>query len=422
MAREVSSWCPACDTLLDACESCGRWLLPGTAGCPDPQCGSRVLPFLPQHTGRRWDGRGSAVGWTWPARWERSHPEYRAPVTQAWAASEPVHAAFAAHGRLFLWHGTNLISLDETAWTDHAAPAAGWRCPLGPAGRPLPGTQFSERIALAGSAAVLALERRYVQADLRQSGGTVPLEGGAPLAQVGGPGWWTAWSVEGAGPAMRLSRTNGAGHALDPRPVSVPPEAALAPGGRLVFRDGAACWPGRDGGVWRLDCASRQAARVLDRVEGLLAVWMEPDGPRSVRESLGQVSVGLSAPGGGRAAFNAPAGAGPLRGVYASRDHVLVVGERVVALDARTGERLHEALRPAGQWIDGALAPAADGEPRLLALTLENGLASLTALRMSSGTQDVLWRQPGAEPRDLLPVGAYLYVVHSRGVVRLSEA
>jgi hypothetical protein len=107
--------------------------------------------------------------------------------------------------------------------------------------------------------------------------------------------------------------------------------------------------------------------------------------------------------------------------VFAGPEHVIVVGERVTVFDARTGERLHDAVRPRGQWIDGALATSPDCEPRLLALTIEGGAASLSALRMSSGVQELVWQEAGVEPRAILPVGGELYVIHSRGVVALCQ-
>lgn len=416
--------------MLNACERCGRWLLPDTLACPDPHCAARVLPLLAQHTGRRRDARGSGVGWTWPVRWDRAHPEHGPPVAENLAAAETLHAAFVAHGRLYLWEGTNLLSPDEdTAWNAAAERGIAWRCPLGPAGVPAERLAPAERVAVAGARAVLALQRGYLALDLRQSSDSVSLGSGTPLAQAGGPGWWIAWlgSPAGAGEpsgrsTLRLAGIGEMGDVLEPERIEVPPEGALASRGRIALRDGRAYWPGLDGGIWRLDCVSRGVERVVEGGEGVPVIWAEPNGPRAARETRSRITVGLTPPAEGRFAVNAPAGMPPLRGVFALPGHVVVLGDRLAAFDTQTGDRFPEAMAPPGTWIDGALVPAEDGEPRFLALTQEGRFSVLSALRMSSGAHESVWREPDLEPRALLPVGTDLYIAHSRGIVRLREA
>lgn len=432
-------WCEACEALLYACEQCGRWLLPGSPVCPDPQCASRSLPVLPQHTGRRWDARGIAVGWTWPPTWDRAHPEFHAPVAEEWPCEEPLHTAFVAHGSLFVWAGNSLLSpdpvlgwirVDEAGRPLTAPPAGGagaiagaaWQCPLGSAGTPAAGVPFIERAAVAGACAVLAMERCYVQVGLRHRGDTYALGGGSPLAHVAGPAWWAGWSHAAQGsraPQLRIARVQPTADLSHPRVISLPPEAVLAESGRMALRDDTVYWPTAGGAVWRLHCGSGEARAVTDPEDGFLWTWAPEGGYRLVRERRGQVYLTLTGPEEGHAAPGAPVGAGPLRGVFDHPELVVVAADRLIAFHPRTGERLCEALRPPGRWVDGVLATAPDGEPRFLALTVEGGFATLTAVRMSSGAQDLLWRQIDVEPRALLPVGNDLYIAHTRGVVRL---
>lgn len=435
----LSAWCTACDTLLHACERCGRWLLPGSGTCPDPQCGSRVLPIRPQHTGRRWDGRGTAVGWGWPVAWDRAHPEFRPPLAEEWPCEEPVHTAFVAHGTLFVWAGTNLLIPDPAVgWVqvneagtalstppasqDGLIAGAAWQCPLGPAGLPAAGVPFTERAAVAGACAVLAMERRFVQVGLRHRGDIYPLGGGAPLAETAGPSWWAGWSGHETAAELRYARVLATGDLSPAQAVPLPASAAIQPGSKLVVRDNNVYWPGGDGAVWKLDCTSGEARPLFDPTEGFAWVWSREDGPRVIRERRGQVYLMLSAAEDRQAGLGAPVGAGPLRGIYDHPELLLVAADRLIAFNPRTGERLCEALRPPGRWVDGALATAPDGEPRFLALTVEGGFATLTAVRMSSGAQDLIWRQADVEPRALLPVENELYVAHTRGVVRLRRA
>ncbi len=429
-------WCEACEALLYACERCGRWLLPGIRLCPDPQCASRALPVLPQHTGRRWDARGTAVVWSWPPIWDRAHPEYRAPVAEEWPCEEPLHTAFVAHGLLFAWAGNSLLSPDpvlgwvrvDEAGRPLAAPAgdagAAWQCPLGSTGVPAAGVPFIERATVAGACAVLAMERCFVQVGLRHRGDTYALEGGLPLAQVAGPAWWAGWSrgTSGEGsPELRIARVQATGDLSPPQPVALPAEAALAQGGRMALRDDMLYWPAATGAVWRLRCATGEADVVAAPEDGFLWTWAFERGARLVRERRGQVYLTLAIPEEGAAGPGAPVGAGPLRGVFDHSQLVVVAADRLIAFHPRSGERLCEALRPPGRWVDGALASAPDGEPRFLALTVEGGFATLTAVRMSSGAQDLLWRQIDLEPRALLPVGNDLYIAHTRGVIRLRQ-
>jgi hypothetical protein len=122
------------------------------------------------------------------------------------------------------------------------------------------------------------------------------------------------------------------------------------------------------------------------------------------------------------AGLTVPAGAGPFRGVYGLGSLLVVVGDRVLTFEARTGDRLHEALRPPGVWIGAALVRTTDAEPRLLTLTRDGGFASLTVTRLSSGVHDLLWREASLDPKALLPVEETLYVAHSRGLVRFRSA
>jgi len=138
-----------------------------------------------------------------------------------------------------------------------------------------------------------------------------------------------------------------------------------------------------------------------------------------VREAQGRLSVGLGAPQSGFFPVEAPAGLGPLRGISADSETVVVIGERPMVFRARTGERLHESTRPAGRWITSALAAANDNEPRLMILAQESERGRLTALKLSSGYEELLYIENGIEPLALLPVGDLLLIAHSHGIVRL---
>lgn len=344
-------------------------------------------------------------------------------MVDRWASAEELHAAFAAHGRLYLWEGTNLLSPDEWAgWTPGAAESpVAWRCSLGPSGSPAEHLPPSERIAVAGARAILAVARGYLAVDLRHAGDLGPIAAGRPLAQAGGPGWWLGWSETSSGPVLRMAEVGEPGDLLEAAPVAVPPEGALASRGRLAMKEGTAYWPAADHSIWKLERSTRLAAKAVAPLEGMPLVWAEADGPRAARESRGRLSVGVSAPADGRFGLSIPAGVPPLRAVFAMPGYVVVLGDQLAAFDAATGELLHEASAPPGTYIDGALVTAADGEPRLLALTREAPFGELTVLRLSSGARESLWREAGMEPRSLLPVGDTLYLTHRRGVVRLME-
>jgi hypothetical protein len=420
-----SPWCDNRGVLLASCERCGRWLLPDTRRCPDPACESRVLPIRPQHTGRRWDGRGGAAGWRFPARWESIHPEFRPPQADRWNSPDPLLAAFVAHDRLYLWSGVNLLALTgESGATGSFGAAEGatgalWRTALGATVRPASHLPFAERVAVAGAGVVLATERAFLLTGLYNRSDTERLEAGVPLAQVGGPHWWAAWGLVNGTPTLHVSAVGQAWDTLQPTPVETPPGAALAANGRLTLRDDLVYWPAQDGSVWRLDCLAGTASQVVAPQDGLREVWAEPDGPRTVREVQGRLLVALSAPHEGRMPQEAPASVGPLRGVFATADHVVVAGDRILVYDGHTGERLYDDNRPPGRWIAGALAGGAEGDLRLLCLTVDGGKARLSALKLANGIEDLLLTEPDVEPLALLPVGDNLYIAHTRGLIRL---
>jgi len=422
LSRGTSPWCENCERLLAACERCGRWLLPGTGRCLDPQCGGRILSPFPLQTGRRWDG-SVQTDWTWPATWEREHPEHMPPQVDWWTSQSEVQGAFIAHGRCFVWEIGTLVSPDEASgWRSRdlagGASAVGWRSPLAAPLASAAKVSLDERVAVLGGRVILATESGYAQADLRHSGDSSLLWEAQPLAQVASPTGWVAWAIERRATVLRIASVPVGGAPALAEVVSVPPEAALARRGRLVHRDGRVYWPGQDGSIWELELQSRIVRCAWNSVNGLLDLWVGADGPRVVRESLGQIAVALTGPREGHANLTVPAGAGPLRGVYGLDPLLVVVGDRVVTFDARTGDRLHEALRPPGVWIGAVLVRTTDQEPRLLTLTRDTGFASLTITRLSSGVHDLLWREATLDPKALLPVGEMLYLVHSRGLVR----
>lgn len=423
LERGNSPWCEGCEALLDACQRCGRWLLPGSGACPDPQCGGQVLPAFPQYTGRRWDGAGSAVRFSWPLHWERDHPEYTAPRAEWWVSGAPVEAAFIAHGRLFLWEGGSLVTPDEGApWAPREVAgelgAVAWRSPLGPATIPAPEMRFEERVAVAGSRAILASTHGFVQVDLRHAGGVAPVDQSKPLAQAGGSRWWIGWGTTTQTPRLLVAPAALAGIPLAAESVPTPAEAQPLPRARVVLCGERAYWPARNGAVWALDATTRTLGPVSEPAPGLVDVWAGVDGPRWVTEAQGQIAVTLAPPRPGRAPLTVAAGSTPYRGVHSRGIWTVVVGERISTFDTRTGERLHEAIRPPGRWIDAALVQDAAGEPRLLVLTRENGLANLTLVRLASGVHDLVWQESGIDPRALLPVESSLYLAHSRGLVR----
>lgn len=410
-----SPWCVKRGTLLFACETCGRWLLPGTRRCPNPECGGRVLPTRPQHTGRRWDGRGSSVGGRYPQRVPLPDGNLPDFIATHWNAPETLHAVWIAHGQIFAWAGQNLLALGS----DLRGATVQWRTSLGAATQGSGRLPFAERAAIAGAGVVLATERGWLLAALSGRSEPLLMTPCEPLAQVANPAFWVGWGRENGVPILRATPLSPAWDRLLPQTVAVADGGQLAQRGRIVLRDSRAFWIGTDGGIWQWDGETNQVMRAVAPLDGLRDIWAEPDGARMVREAQGRLSVGLGAPQAGFFPVEAPAGLGPLRGICADAETVVVIGERPIAFRARTGERLHEAGRPAGRWIAGVTVPAWDGELRLLTLAQEAERARLTALKLSSGFEELLWLENALEPTMLLPVGNLLLVAYTQGVVQL---
>ena len=231
-----SAWCGKRNALLFACETCGRWLLPGTRRCPNPECGGRVLPTKPQHTGRRWDGRGSAVHWRYTERRplpDGTLPEY---TVQNWDAPEPLSAVWVAHSSVFAWSGQNLLALRS----DFPADSVLWRTALGAATVAAGRLPFVERAAVAGAGVVLATERGWLLAGLAGRSEPLLMQTCEPLAQAGNPNFWVGWGMENGESILRASALAPAWDRLVPKAIAVPEEGRIVPRGRIVLRDNRA--------------------------------------------------------------------------------------------------------------------------------------------------------------------------------------
>src|SRR5262249_29825373 len=129
--------------------------------------------------------------------------------------------------------------------------------------RPSPRLPFEERVAVVGAGASLATERGFLLVGLHSRSEVTRMEGGMPLAQVGGPFWWAGWSEENGVATLHYAAVGETWDKLLTVPVTTPAEATLAPRGRLVMHDDFAYWPGQDGGVWRLDCTNGSVTQVV---------------------------------------------------------------------------------------------------------------------------------------------------------------
>ena len=418
-----SVWCENRGVALYACNVCGRWLTPDVGACPDPHCGGRVLPTQPQHTGRRWDGRGGGAGFVWPARWSEKAHEHHAPQTATWSGMGTVHAAIVAHGRLSLWAGSQLITLELPQEGSAAALPLAWQNPLGSAGRPKPGLPFAERVSVIGSAAVLSTEGDFHLAGLHRQQGSEPLNLGVPLAQTGSMDGWAGWSEQNREIVLHLAAPAPAWNVLHPMRAETPPEAQLAPGGRLVARDGVVYWPGIDSAVWKCDFKSGCVTRAVPPHPGLVSLWAARDGIGVVYEApdSNAIRFGLSAGDAKPPTSLTQAGRGPLRGAFAEGDFVVLsAGPELIAFQS---EESHSPThQPVGEVVASAMIPSEKGFPRLLALVLDKGITRLLMIEPTTGRSERLWTENSITPLGLLPVGADVFVIHDRGVVRLREA
>ncbi len=426
----ASPWCGSRGELLCACARCGRWMTADTRQCPDPQCRGTVGPTWPFSTGRPSDGAGRAEPWVWPAVWDRDNPNRKAPLFSTWNSDARVHSAILAHGRIYLWSETSLLAPQGPA----AGPLAGaesgeapWQSWLGHDGAPNPVVGNSSLMAIVGGGAILAANSGFLLAglDTSRSDDIVPLEIGAPLAQIAGEGWWVAWGLDRGTAALWLAPTPASWRNLaSQQVVEAPPQAAPRAGAPLVLQGGLACWMDAEGAVWQLDCRCRDLQQISEPTPGIERLWRDSAGTHSVRAADNGLRVALGQGLDTGSPREVGGGIGPLRDVFASPALVAVVGKQVTALSPASGDKIGEG-KYSGRWVAGALAAAepsaADQEPRLLMLTEDAGVGSLVALRPSSGVGDELWGEAGCRPVGLIAGGDSLYVVHERGAVRLQQ-
>ncbi len=392
--------------MLDTCERCGRWLNAGTRWCPNPACGGRVLPVLPQHTGRRWDLRGSGVGWTWPRAWDRANPGFRPPVVGEWRCPLPLQAAALAHGVLFAWSGAILQDVGSN-----------WRSSLGAGGATAALLPFGDRLAVCGRTAIAALPACFLRVDLGHPGDAAPLAEGEPLGQAADPGAWVGWCRGPAGASLYTLDTAGLGEGASAVRVATPPGAVPPARTRIVMCNGDAWWTGGDSRLWQLTLATGVVEPVGDATSAPVWIWATPGGVRWAREHGRQITVTLPSDG-----LPSPAGAGPIRGVYGLPATLFVAGDRIVQLGGALGERRNEMKSPPGQWLDAAAVPGEDGEARLLVLTREGHTTALVAARPASGILEEVWRSTSVRALALLTGRGAIRIAHVDGLLTLTHA
>ncbi len=429
----ASPWCDSRGEALSACARCGRWLTVDMQQCPDPECRGRVGLTWPTSTGRAINGTGRVESWRWPAAWDRRNPRYQAPRQDLWTSETPLHAAFVAHGRLYVWAETALLAPEGEAGGPLAAAMSGqdhktpWRSWLKLDGQPSPLLPLFQRVALVGGAAILAAQNDFLLAGLYpyRIDDVFPLRLGSPLAQAASESWWVGWSLLASRPTLSMAPIPASWRQLDCQQIPDAPEGSVPrENSALALRDGLACWVGADGALWQLDCRSRTLQSLTEPLVGAQRVWCVQDGVHTVRLTGNGLLVGLDAVDRARAVREAPGGAGPFRDLFASSTLVAVVGDTVTTLDPRTGYAIGGG-KYSGQWVTGALVEtqqdAADREPRLFMLTYDRGNGNLSALSPSSGGEEAVWQGQGLRPLSLILAGESLYVVHERGVTRIRE-
>lgn len=408
-------WCAECDALLHACRDCGRWQLPLHTRCENPRCGGRVLPTVPQHTCRQWDGGGGGVGWRWPPEWDNRHGSHREPQRETLELADPIHAAFVACGRLHTWEARRLLAYRPHSWGGPVEPL--WRCGLG-AGIPANDLPVAERVAVAGATAFLALEQHYLLVDLSGSGATEPMPTGAPMAHVGMPGWWAGWSIGRDGPMLCAAPVS---HRWDApageyTKVATPPESVPLPGSRMIGKNCSIAWIAERGGVWTADLQAGTVTEAIREPARARAIWYSSRGVAAVIERDTRLAVSIPA-ALGYSHRELAAGNAPMREALASGDEVVVVGARPTLVNLVRGATV-EATQSFAAWVEGVLVPSGEAEPLLLALTNENGSWDLTVAGISSGFHTSLARG-SSEAQGLMACGKSLYVVHAGGITRL---
>jgi len=438
---KASPWCSQRGELLCACTRCGRWFGADAVQCPDPTCRGAVAPNWPASIGRSANGAGSGAPWIWPAAWDRDNPNRTAPAQDDWSSDTIVHAAMAAHGRVYVWTGTGLVAPSGVACgplaeLEAGQPGVSWRCWLGHDGIPNIEIASGGRLAMVGGGVVAACRNEFMLTGLDPSrkDDAIPLEIGVPIAQASGDGWWVAWSRKGGIPALWSAAVSASWRNLATRQIAqAPPESAPRENTPQTCSGGIANWIAADSSIWQLDCRSQEVKQVVPPVVGVQRIWRDATGLHHSRSAGDGLRVALGPGVETGSSREVAAGAGPLRDVFASPTLVAVVGKTVIALEQGTGNAIGEG-KYSGRWIAGILTANAPGdsrhptldtqfsrEPRLLMLTEEGGDGNLAALRTSSGVADVLWRGIGQRPIGLITAGESLYIVHERGVTRLRE-
>ena len=402
--------CDECQSVLYACDECGRWHMPGTGLCQNPRCPGKVMPVVPLHTGKRWDRQGTAPEWICPLTFDRQTGNITGSLITAeqWSFAS-VYAAAVANGALFVWAGDNIYCVD----TNYRPVDADGNWTLGtglvPARMPV-----EERISVVGEHVCLACQDGFFWCCSEE----LPelITPGKPITQVAGPMGWAGWINKDDLKCLFVATIPNATANPAVTQISLEQNAELNSAHVAMSYD-ALYWHGQDGWIWRCELVSRKVSRVQHFEYRVLALWTQAERVGCIAEHHGNLIVVPDI----LQHASIVAAQGTFHDIYVSDNKFAIICDRSLAVvDAVMHINPLPPIPLNGQHIAGLVAKlTGDGRELLFQLYREQSQTSLVALSLVSGAPILVWRSNNIQAQTIIPTRDRLYIIHDCGVIAL---
>ncbi len=405
--KQNSCRCSQCKSVLYACCKCGRWYNPGHGYCNNPECEGKVLPVVPLHTGRRWDGLGVAPDW----QNTTSENEFKSIDINI----DSVYAAVSANGIFYVWAGNKIIqiNIDNAQIIDE-----NWL--LGLNLSPCTILDEADRMTVVGEHICLSCDNGFYWC----ANGEIPklLVPGKPICQIIGPMGWAGWVYENGRKKLYVSSIPEVNVQPDPIEIEMNEndlnDNACIQNKQMVTSHNKLFWQGQDCKIREYNYQSEQVSEIRDMAMPVKRLWTFGDKVGCVLEDNNGLVIRqdiLNAVRDKRLNMTV------LNNIYVSDKYCAVVcNSELVVINLETFNDTRKSLT--GRHINGFITTENTHRniELLLELHKENEQTILLSILLDGLAPEIKWRNgQNINAITMIPTRKYIFIVHENGIIVL---